>query len=440
MKPAVLLVLAILFTRSGFTQVSKQRLIAQSGYSSDVSIPNSWYIQDSAFLVYSGNRQSHFDYNTMQYFDLTANVISGMHGFVAPNNIDSIGNSLHVSFDTLYYFNRDNSTGDLKVHDINALRFFGDGRCAGTFSKTNIDDRYSYFRTEHRQFLYIYDRLIQETQFTAESNAGIADTFYHRKRFFNYDAFGNCVIDSLERAAIFEYDGQGRYTSRRYSTWYLFEFTYYPDGKVKTMLYSEPDSGIYGSKILDSFGYTLGIPGFTSRVSSWVDYPNTVSSFRNITFHVNALGQKDTMFITDPWWPGYYEQAYFVYNKQGNPEYKVYEHGIGASVSQRTKTVYYYQDFVPNLSIKPVSPASWQIFPNPSTGTFKIQPPPNSQNHIIQIFITDMLGRQVQTQSFICTTSPNEISIPYITPPGIYTIVIRDNTANTVDRTRLQKL
>ena len=106
----------------------------------------------------------------------------------------------------------------------------------------------NYIRTNHRQFLYIYDRLVRERQFTVLPGVGTADTSALRTRYFAYDAFGYCVIDSIDRSTIFDYDVQGRYISRHYSTWNLFEYEYFPDGKVKTIVYSEPDSGITGTK------------------------------------------------------------------------------------------------------------------------------------------------------------------------------------------------
>ena len=121
-----------------------------------------------------------------------------------------------------------------------------------------------------------------------------------------------------------------------------------------------------------------------------------MNPFKKVTFHINALRQKDSILITDPSWP-HFERAYFVYNSHGNPEYKVYEAGFDTTVHHRTKTVYYYEDYDPSLWAGNESTAysSAHIYPNPANRRLFVE-----ASDIREVEISDLTGKRALAEPY----------------------------------------
>jgi YD repeat-containing protein len=392
-------------------QLRQQRLVRQLGYSSDINVPNSWHLGDSAVFVYSGSRHSRFDYNNMEYLHLPAtfgssyrSITSQINSMVAPNNIDSAIYALAVQFDTLRYFTRRPNTDTLYTYYTDVAQYSADGTCARAYYCDDWDTFSRSFHYLHKQFIGEVDTVWRNGQ----PYSGI--------RFIQYDAAGNPVLDSSWRALTFNYDAAGHYTSWNWHGGLLYQYTYDAAGRVLTRKMSEPDSGIANTQFMDSFSYTPGIAGYTLKKTYQIEYPHRAILVQDVSFHINALGQKDTMYSNNPA-HAYSEKAWVEYNSLGNPIVKYYEYYPYGKLLQRTRTEYYYEDYqMPDIYR---SSPDISLFPNPAFDQLFIR-----GEGIRSVRIYDMLGQLVLQAT--ATGIQGELDVRVLRPGSYIVKVVTD--------------
>jgi hypothetical protein len=388
---ALLFALALFtFSVSGFAQVQKQRLIAQSRYlNADPNACCTYVFHDSSIYRYSGARHSRNDFISLNWNYFMSSPQGGnyspmrlINGIVKPNNIDSLQYASLVDYDTTAYYETD-SSGKPTVKDFYTCDHYPDGKLSCVTGAGVEED-----------FIYLWGDLYRIRQVY-----GVQDTSW---RVFIRDASGNVVLEyygryytptyfSVGYVAQFEFDALNRYTSHSES-WsphssffpeYRDYYEYYPDDKVKKVTIGSPrwpDSTYYASYI-DSFGYTPGVPGYTSRNFYYLGASK--NGYYDVT-HINASGLVDTLTRTY-WRPADTTREVFImeYNSAGNP--------IVITKGQE-RFFYYYEAYEEALSVvkEHAGSSPSMLYPNPANDRVFVR-----DNDIHSISILDMTGKVV---------------------------------------------
>lgn len=442
MKHTLTLFLCLLISASGFaknTAATRQRLIAVAQYNDTSSgfsgcCPLLKY--DSVALKYSGTNHSQFDYNTLSFFDMdNYSPVAQISSIIAPNNIDSSLYSQPTRFDTLQYFTYQIYNGRLSelLQFTEAIDYYPDGspRQALHWQDSSSLLRYSY--------LYFYKDLVRVN--TSTKIFGEVEK-PESVRYLIRDAFGNVVIDSMAPypyhgqphydVTTYEYDNAGRYTSKiTHIAGAIFNdavphrYDYSSEGKVRRLTTGyDMQSGGFRAKLIDSFGYTPGVLGYTSREQYGINLSGPNYYYFKYTSHVNAKGLKDTAYMI------VYSNAYLrtikttvQYNDNGNPTTitRTFYDETGKRLAYQ-KRYYYYEDYDPSLSIENTAKApAITLSPNPTTGAITLHPLPDQR---LKVTITNPSGQVVHAKSFFPQGGSINLSLGADVAPGHYYITV----------------
>ncbi len=416
--------------------LASQRLMSQSVYYR-ASAADTFRLADSARYVFNDSlRGSRFNYNDLQYTDISAYYKSPVADFInleiPTNNIDS-SEFLLVSFDTAYSYNAHNSTIGKETH-----AYLPDGSPSEVF--------YTYNPVVTR-LVNSYNAGKLSRVYSIGLSNGVYDTT--GLRYFFYDASGHMITDStVSKLGINNYKPSSvrRYTystGAGYLTRVLAAFSvnanaliilnrttaaYYPNGLLHTR-YNEttPDDGLtYRPYTLDSFAYTTGVPGYTYLLEKTLDYDgSTIDSTETITDKITA-GSKDSVSRHS------YKKGIY----QGGKSVRIFYDGGGFPIQRndynldtnKMSTLLAYSRYYYNKSTGvgiPTSPrsTSTSLSPNPTTGPVTIHfgaTPPQTPIHIR---ISSMSGQVVRSETFFPKGTTKEVLLGNEFMPGTYAIL-----------------
>ena len=395
---------------------------------------------DSFFITYSGARYCEFDYNNLEYLNVDylrgSDYVSDLLNTIPqPNNLD-LSYTPHINCDTIRYFtgiafpaspwNEINTYNPDGTHNTVTRRFFDSTGQPSLFKR-------QIALYNNGKFSKVYDIFYNGT--TPDTTA---------MRYFSYDSLGNVIKDSIREYrngiyinlhfTIYTYDTNGRYLTRYSQEYdpvsntngYELHMTniYYPDGNVQIRRYKVDNLFFFPISIIDSFGYTPGVAGYTSYKEIFLDSLGNPDGYcTTYTSHMNAMNVRDSVFFTQtkggvPYRQNVYE---LIYNRYGNPA-AIYLLDIYTACQLITAKYFYYELYNPtqvagqHLSTIP----SITIVPNPTTGIITLQYPEAKPGAQISIRITNASGQLVHTESIMMQGTSQHILLGNETAPGTY--------------------
>lgn len=401
---------------------SKERLIGYSIYADSV-------IQDSADFAYSRGRGSIVDRDFGWYYD----------GFFSDWHIEIYSApSVLLLFDSAHRFNRwaaPNPNSPIKETDYrkydSANHLIRDSLRSQVYCNRYADISYDINGDPvHYEYHFSIDCSIDTTWSDSTAN-----------RFITYNSNKERETDSvyyygqLTQFIESTYDSLGRLSS------YTVRVCYYPDsilkyyrrfsysydslGRISTVMRDDAGGGVWGSKTLDSFGYT--------GANIWNDY------------HVTYYGTSPWYILEKtPSWINHYKMdslgrwdTGYSYGKQNNGNYllvsawnydltsqgnfqKIYNFYNYDSLPQINIWNMYYEEYIdthsPSVIPAAITPS---IYPNPVSSILNVTLE-NPNNDAVEIRIYGSNGLQVRALKF---GAIKHAAIPVTDlPPGLYLI------------------
>lgn len=383
------------------TTATKQRVIAESNHV--LTGPNAG-VQDSIHYLYSGDRGS-----TFSIWDYSRAGFMYYHYDYTPNSIFSPFGpppEPHVRCDSLFFYRKDQAGLNLvsqKNRTYNRNGSVQEGEAFFFFNgqKPSLGD-YRDVNTYNAQ-----GQLSVSTHVTYVPQWGWSDT---TRKYYFYDATGRSTGDSsfyfspavsTGERNFMTYNASGQLTgvltkllmSGAWQDTWRYEFSYYPSGKLKSVVSMEYINGNPAVYAVDSLIYMPGIDPYTERHSRYNQ------DTRRITRHFNTRQLPDTIkaesfdpdsgtWITD-------ETKIFLYNNMNNPvECRQY---IFTQPNAAILHRYYYEEYEPQ-DVKTVPTADLKVYPNPVNGTLHIEWQHAPQNVPTGIRIVGMTGQVVYSE------------------------------------------
>ncbi len=290
-------VLSLLYQQQNAAQKAtsvKERLIGYSDHD------NTGALTDTAYLSYSSNRGSEFDYTQLDY-DLFSNPYDGSPMFEHPG---SHSNKPQMLSDTTLYWSQDASfTLSLYESAFSSYDTYND--------LTGYTDKYTdTVNNTDAKFINTFN---SDGNITASYifswNGSSWDSLY--KRYFNYNASKAIIQDSIYTTdgmawypinkINYSYNASGDMTEAdnyQYSasSWTLntrYINTYNASHQLLTAVANVPS---YTSPVTtDTFSYTSGI-NYPASWKSFIDIPGVFSAGFYNTKHINSAGLVDTAY------------------------------------------------------------------------------------------------------------------------------------------------
>lgn len=230
------------------------------------------------------------------------------------------------------------------------------------------------------------------------------------------------------------WDLQGSAPERSQS--YLF--TYYTNGKLRTMIneeYYDGNTVIYSK---DSFGYSTGVDYVTFRQSIYYEDGDFYESYREIKYpDANGLVDSSIAYGQEtengPWI--LYGKLQATYNEFDNPTSFVVVDGDGDLLRKQN---FYYETFDDGISsVKSLADnKTFQVFPNPFTGNISIDWKQAGEKNLVRM--VNMLGQEVYNSSIKLNPGKNEIMLPAISA-GNYVLLIQTADGKTWSNKMIKK-
>jgi hypothetical protein len=403
-------------------------------------------LSDSANYIYSGDHRSQFDFNSFEYVELQALETGTSTDFLSiepkPNNVDS-ASLPRVAFDTLNRYTLD-FTGGLTLRNTE-LAVYNADTSVGELTNLRFAAGSGSIDTAFRQTM-TYNSAGQLSQvFSMQLNGSNWDTAVIRTILYN--SGGNVALDSLwivssipgampsTQQTYYTYNGAGQYTSRfriffnstsgSIDTSDRMNVAYYPGGQLHTNTYEFNYGNGLQLELKDSFGYTAGVPGFTSLHETAYDLDSSVL-FRlaMTTSSTNAQNLKDSMTVN-------FDSADVVsikvlYNANGNPvSAGLYDLTMGSPALMEFRRWHYPAASTGIIPGKALA-GGIRIYPNPTTGTVTLDYPGAKAGTALSVRVTNMSGQLVHARALILQGSRQQMQLGSELAPGEYFITIRD--------------
>jgi len=443
MKIAGLLLLLLLSFASARSQSSRQRLIAKASYSLDTS--GILVRQDSVFLKYSGLRHSRLDPNWLDFFYSSWGGTPGIYRMMpTSNNIDSGEKHIWVEFDSLYYFRGGPVFNEpFALEHIETYKYDGVGR-PQDFTHTFFWSE-GQLRDSNRQVAIYENGQLDRMYWLDLSPRGGPDT--PGARYLIRDNSGRIITDSLTEYRLWSqkpymrtrygYNAAGQYVTRQED---MFDasngaiqssdrrsYSYYPDGRVQTVLYEYRSLGAFQPTEMDSFGYLPGVPGYIyMKLASLDTFGKPLGYYTYYDSHINTANQKD--FIT--WTVVENGQSFTMatevisYNRYGNPDSKTYYH-YTTGITPAAKYFYYYEFYNPTgLPESAKRQPDITISPNPTTGAITLHYPDAEPGKRLSISISNAAGQLLRTETFNMQGTSQQMQLGPELPAGTYYISV----------------
>lgn len=416
----------------------QQRVIAQSEVSSFIGEG------DSTTFKYTGTRGSIFDFNNPDYTYNT--YFSNQYApiFIYPDEIHPL-NMLADSI-TRYRNNAVNSAEKAYYrtdHKIDSSYSVNNGGIGGnsTGKQINIFNPQGYLiksvGLNKPAASTTFDTIsIKTYTYNAGFTRIVADSFW-----FGFSAppqLGEAIYyhynTSNQMDSLVYWDLQGSAPERSQS----YNFTYYTNGKLRTMVneeYYDGNTEIYSK---DTFGYSTGVDYVTFRQSIYFEDGDFYDSYREIKYP-NANGLPDSAKAygqeteNGPW--VLYGTLRGVYNDFNNPTSFVAIDDAGDTLRKQS---FYYETYDDGISsIKPLANnTTFQVFPNPFTGNISIDW--KSAGEKASVRMVNMLGQEVYNSSMKLNPGKNDIMLPAISP-GNYVLLIQTADGKTWSNKMIKK-
>jgi hypothetical protein len=427
--------------------ISLQRVIAQSTRDNTLVI-----FTDSVHVKYSLSRGSAYDYSTMLYpynYPYSASPMFNYAGtFTKPQVLFDTFRHWQVDPNTLVYGYYETAYAGYDTHN-NTTAY------ADIFVDSAINPNMLYANT-----------------FNAANNItsgywfnwvlGVPDSAF--KQFFSYNAANKLIKDST-----YEYHlGSWRLASKTFYTYDVsnnliqidnyanttdtsftlplieqqkYVNTYDASGRLLTVLDSTYDGTALDQYVKDTFAYS----GVYAYHNSWKEYQyDPINHYWAPMFYmtkvINGSGLPDTVLIKsfdsllNAWVPQ--TMDVISYNSFHNPDtLQDYEYNFTAyPPTPSFTTVYYYETYINTLGVNNVAltPDNTKIFPNPTTNTITISQVDVPKNSVVTVSLLNVNGQMVSRQ-YMQWQDEAQISVSDLTP-GVYWVVIQDESGNMVHR------
>ena len=301
------------------------------------------------------------------------------------------------------------------------------------------------------------------SSFSFMNNSGAVDSAF--KQYFVYDASNKITKDSIYEyyggtwhvvsRTFYTYDVSNnltlidQYANVSDSTFTLplikrlqYANTYDASNRLITVKTSFYDDSLFRAFVKDTFEYT----GASTFHTSWRQHQYDAINLRwepmsRMTKQLNANGLPDTINIegynriASIWTPA----AMWIcrYDTAKNP-IKLFDFEYNFTAFPATpdfSTYYFYESYeneVNHTAIQPINLTvdAITLYPNPAKSDVTIQGL-STQQKTIKISIADMQGRLYRQQDIIVNGSNASFSMANFVP-GTYTILLEDNTGNTI--------
>ncbi len=444
MKAVFWMLLALCIAVSGFSQVTKQRLIAEAFYVGT----GAFVLSDSFRVVYGSKGRSMFDQNIVDYVTWPyhmANTKFWAFNMYPYNNVDSSSNCPHVFYDSLYYFNHDLGNPSLVAH-LNLVDACGYGPSGELSFATAVEyDTAGVPYSNWRKAIHYSGARTDKIYDLVANKSGSYDTLGSTR--LTYDVNGRLLADSVYDSIngwsgyceYFSYDASGHWQtfislngglSGHFDTALRITNAYYPDGRLKvqfTEQYMLANAQSFLSPYsLDSFGYTPGAWAYTFH--KHLDFDSIgffIGDYQVSADHLNAKGLKDTAFMVT-----YHNMSRdtsfqaITYNNQGNPTSKDGYLVFNGHHSLESRVLFYYEDYLQSKVLQPLShSASFNLSPNPTTSILTLHHT-DTLNTQIRATISNMLGQLIYTETFTPHGSSTQITLGTEIPRGFYVMTV----------------
>ena len=352
------------------TTVIKQRLIAESSYDSLQSTP---YLLDTNKFIYSG-------YNGSKFINGSTDFSTYYPPMIVFGSDTNIYSRLGVSADTMLLYGRDQQNQNLVANTKNYA----------TFSNGQINTFESWDTYNQDTFRIINEYNANNkltTMWTYRINYNTNQFDSSEKRVFVYNSQGYVLHDtifsydlgdwtpSVSIEHVFDLSGNETQTIFYYFTGSIWigvlkaDFTFYPDKKVKTIVFSQNQGSGLALYSRDSMAYSANFD-YATRNWSWLRN-GAVWGKDGFTFrHLNPQNLMDTLTIGK--WNSslaIYDtiDVYaFTYNNYNNPILREHYSFSTGTPQLSQKHYFFYQEYT-DLSVgdENTKLALVSFFPNP---------------------------------------------------------------------------
>lgn len=401
----------------------QQRVIAQS--SSNMFSPE----VDSNTFKYTGTRGSSFDFNGLDYRYNTSftNTYSPLFRFPGdPRPETLLADSIRSYTDgQLYQYARAYYRTDNKIDSV--TNGYDDG--SGGFTP------YKSINTFNPQ------GFLTKSFSLMESTPGVLDTaliygYSYNSTFSRVERDSIWIMNStpiLVGVTTYHYNNNkldsmlswdpqaGPEPLNKYS------FTYYNDGKLRTIKNYDYETGSPLLYYADTLGYTSGVDYHTFFQEEYYEDGNFSDGYREVKFP-GANGLPDSIQA--------YERGSAVaawgYSATLLPEYNSYHNPVAFYITTAltgtdtmARSFFYYETYNDGLSVKPLATnADFNVYPNPFTDNLSIEWKGKQQSNTT-IQLINIAGQEVFKTSVKLNNGANSIHIPALNS-GHYVLMIRD--------------
>ena len=431
--------------------ISEDRVIAQRTRDSTGTLT------DSVSVNYAPNMGSTYDFNDMVYpynYSYSSSPMFNYAGAFTKPQVQ-FDTCIHRTIDpfTLVYglYESTNAGYDANGNMINFKDIYTD-----SVTNTNMSYINTFNTSDNITHGYWFDL-----------HAGAADSAF--SQFFTYNISGLLTEDStyeyhlgtwhLAAKALYTYDGANNLTQIDYYanttdttfTQPLVEQeqyinTYDASNRLLTVLTNTYNGTALAGNVKDTFAYS----GVYTYHNSWKEYQyDPINLYWAPIFYmnktINGSGLPDTVNINgfdsllNAWVPQTMDVV--SYNSSNLPDtLKEYDYNFTTFPAiPGFTTVYYYQTYINTTATNNVTALAnnISIYPNPATGLITISRLGVMQKGVVTISIINVNGQLVSRQK-IPAHNETEISISNLLP-GVYYVVIQDQSGNMLHRQAIVK-
>ena len=416
---------------------------------------------DSGYFVYSGERGSAFNFQTLS-FDVNPVIAS-----TSPVN-ENYSLTYNIADDFPI------SSGATEIFPDSAYLWYTNPAAgADSFSygavvsylynTSSVNEQDNQFQPglpgqlQRCKYIYSSGSLAATIFFNYNSSTGLWDTtniICH-----TYNGLGQLAIDSssfnygaglwiVDYKYVYTYDAAGNVTavdnfvdsSGYWQQHREIALTFNADNTLKTAGVSQYSGGTWTPVSVDSFGYTSGVSYFTFEKTSLYAYDTNFCTYLK---HVSPLGLPDTLYynyyISGPGLPSQLQnekKVVFVYNSYDNPvTATAYNFHItdsatwSGSFNTAPERIFYYHyetyEITDVHNIAGVAP-TLNIYPNPANDEVKISYPGAKKGAYYSVSLTNAAGQLVSAERIPWLKELETISVKELID-GLYILEVRDD-------------